>query len=201
MCTICHMLFCILRLMQQVQWRQVVAVTAGCLLLCNLHRSTFAVLLPDLAAQLGLRASQAGAVQAAMLAAYLAGQQDWRSLPQQDWRSPPQQDWRSLPQQDWRSQPQQDWRSQPQQDWRSQPQQYWRSQPQQDWRSQPQQDWRSQPQQTGGWHWQQRQLVSILDSMPLSQQRTSHVHTLHFVLLSPGPKSSTHLTSPSTGTG
>ncbi|KAF6257008.1 hypothetical protein COO60DRAFT_1526207 [Scenedesmus sp. NREL 46B-D3] len=74
MCTICHMLFCILRLMQPVQWRQVVAVTAGCLLLCNLHRSTFAVLLPDLAAQLGLRASQAGAVQAAMLAAYLAGQ-------------------------------------------------------------------------------------------------------------------------------
>uniref|UniRef100_A0A383VPL3 Major facilitator superfamily (MFS) profile domain-containing protein n=1 Tax=Tetradesmus obliquus TaxID=3088 RepID=A0A383VPL3_TETOB len=55
-------------------WRQVVAVTAGCLLLCNLHRSTFAVLLPDLATQLGLRASQAGAVQAAMLAAYLAGQ-------------------------------------------------------------------------------------------------------------------------------
>jgi MFS family permease len=56
------------------QWRQVVAVTAGCLLLCNLHRSTFAVLLPDLAVQLGLRASQAGAVQAAMLAAYLVGQ-------------------------------------------------------------------------------------------------------------------------------
>jgi hypothetical protein len=57
-----------------LQWRQVVAVTAGCLLLCNLHRSTFAVLLPDLAAQLGLTASQAGAVQAAMLAAYLVGQ-------------------------------------------------------------------------------------------------------------------------------
>jgi MFS family permease len=57
-----------------LQWRQAVAVTAGCLLLCNLHRSTFAVLLPDLAAQLGLKASQAGAVQAVMLAAYLVGQ-------------------------------------------------------------------------------------------------------------------------------
>lgn len=50
------------------------AVTAGALLLCNLHRSAFAVLLPDLCSQLGLRASQVGAVQAAMLAAYLAGQ-------------------------------------------------------------------------------------------------------------------------------
>ena len=57
-----------------VQWRKVVAVTAGCLLLCSLHRNTFSVLLPDLCAQLGLRSSQAGAVQAATLTAYLAGQ-------------------------------------------------------------------------------------------------------------------------------
>jgi MFS family permease len=69
-CCCCHLCCHTLHL----QWRQVVAVTAGCLLLCNLHRSTFAVLLPDLASQLGLKASQAGAVQAAMLAAYLVGQ-------------------------------------------------------------------------------------------------------------------------------
>ncbi|KAF8059183.1 NDK1 [Scenedesmus sp. PABB004] len=55
-------------------WRRVVAVAAGALLLCNLHRSAFAVLLPDLCAQLGLRAGEAGAVQAVMLAGYLAGQ-------------------------------------------------------------------------------------------------------------------------------
>lgn len=55
-------------------WRKVVAVTAGCLLLFSLHRNTFSVLLPDLCQQLGLRASQAGAVQAAMLTAYLVGQ-------------------------------------------------------------------------------------------------------------------------------
>eukprot|EP00775_Hariotina_reticulata_P008736 gene8736-8916_t len=60
--------------MEQGQWRQVVAVTAGCLLLCNFHRSTFSVLLPDLAEQLQLSALQAGVVQSSMLLTYLAGQ-------------------------------------------------------------------------------------------------------------------------------
>lgn len=55
-------------------WRQVVGISAGALLLCNLHRSAFAVLLPDLQQQLQLSNSQAGAVQAAMLIAYGAGQ-------------------------------------------------------------------------------------------------------------------------------
>jgi MFS family permease len=56
------------------QWRVVVGVAAGCLLLCNLHRSTFAVLLPDLAAALHLRPTHMGLVQSAMLATYLLGQ-------------------------------------------------------------------------------------------------------------------------------
>lgn len=49
-------------------------VAAGAMLLCNFHRSTFSALLPELGAQLHLRPGQLGEVQAAMLAAYLAGQ-------------------------------------------------------------------------------------------------------------------------------
>lgn len=56
------------------RWRQVVLITAGALLLCNLHRATFSVLLPELSVQWGLTPSQAGTLQATMLAAYLAGQ-------------------------------------------------------------------------------------------------------------------------------
>ncbi|GBF87543.1 hypothetical protein Rsub_00254 [Raphidocelis subcapitata] len=55
-------------------WRRVVGVAGGALLLCNAHRSVFSALLPELAAHLQLRPSQMGEVQAAMLAAYLAGQ-------------------------------------------------------------------------------------------------------------------------------
>ncbi|KAI8475106.1 MAG: major facilitator superfamily transporter [Monoraphidium minutum] len=44
------------------------------MLLCNLHRSTFSALLPELAVVMQLRPAQMGDIQAAMLGAYLAGQ-------------------------------------------------------------------------------------------------------------------------------
>lgn len=55
-------------------WQRVVAILAGCLALMNAHRSTFAVLLPDLALRLGLRAADAGMLHGASLLAYLVGQ-------------------------------------------------------------------------------------------------------------------------------
>lgn len=55
-------------------WRTTIGVVSGALLLCNLHRSTFSVLLPVLLAEFSLSASQAGLIQSAMLVAYLLGQ-------------------------------------------------------------------------------------------------------------------------------
>lgn len=48
--------------------------TAASLLLCNIHRNTFSVLLPQISASLALSPSQAGAIQAATLFTYLLGQ-------------------------------------------------------------------------------------------------------------------------------
>uniref|UniRef100_A0A383WD31 Major facilitator superfamily (MFS) profile domain-containing protein n=1 Tax=Tetradesmus obliquus TaxID=3088 RepID=A0A383WD31_TETOB len=58
----------------QPSWRPVINYTAVSLLLCNVHRNTFSVLLPQISAQLALSPSAAGAVQAGNLLAYLAGQ-------------------------------------------------------------------------------------------------------------------------------
>jgi hypothetical protein len=58
----------------QPSWRPVMDYTAASLLLCNVHRNTFSVLLPQISAQLGLSPSAAGAVQAGNLLAYLLGQ-------------------------------------------------------------------------------------------------------------------------------
>jgi MFS family permease len=55
-------------------WRSVALVTALTLWLANAHRSAFAALLPPLLPGLALTPSAAGALQAAMLAGYLAGQ-------------------------------------------------------------------------------------------------------------------------------
>eukprot|EP00878_Enallax_costatus_P045193 GHUV01054187.1.p1 GENE.GHUV01054187.1~~GHUV01054187.1.p1 ORF type:complete len:124 (+),score=22.03 GHUV01054187.1:95-466(+) len=48
--------------------------TAAALLLCNVHRNTFSVLLPQISSALQLSPSQAGQIQAANLLAYLVGQ-------------------------------------------------------------------------------------------------------------------------------
>lgn len=55
-------------------WRPVINYTAVSLLLCNVHRNTFAVLLPQVCSQLCLSPSQAGTLQASNLLAYLLGQ-------------------------------------------------------------------------------------------------------------------------------
>jgi len=55
-------------------WRPAINYTAVTLLLCNVHRNTFAVLLPQICSHLSLSPSQAGMVQASNLLAYLLGQ-------------------------------------------------------------------------------------------------------------------------------
>jgi hypothetical protein len=59
---------------QQRLWQRVLVITAGCLLLCNFHRSTFSVLLPELVTQLQLSPTQTGMVNASLLSTYLIGQ-------------------------------------------------------------------------------------------------------------------------------
>lgn len=55
-------------------WQHVMDYTAAALLLCNVHRNTFSVLLPQISSQLALSPSQAGQIQAGNLLAYLLGQ-------------------------------------------------------------------------------------------------------------------------------
>lgn len=52
----------------------VVAIICGGMLLCNLHRSTFSVLLPLLCDKFDFSISQVGLMQSTMLLAYLIGQ-------------------------------------------------------------------------------------------------------------------------------
>jgi hypothetical protein len=55
------------------QWRDVVAVSAGCMFLCSMHRSIFSALAPTLAVRYSLTSSDIGLIQAAALGAYLVG--------------------------------------------------------------------------------------------------------------------------------
>ncbi|KAF5832833.1 major facilitator superfamily domain-containing protein [Dunaliella salina] len=55
-------------------WKPIVAITAVAMLTCNLHRSVFTMLLPDISAHHLLTLKDVGVMNSAMLGGYLAGQ-------------------------------------------------------------------------------------------------------------------------------